>query len=132
MADPAFDLASVDLYVGRTTDLTFDLYGPAGEPLVITAQDNVRAKLWAEAGEAPEIDADLTSTDSVVTAISLGVVDTTPARVSVRFHQDDLALLAAGDYSIELLLVDDDDDGVAKPICRMPATLHGSPLGDVD
>lgn len=68
---------------------------------------------------------------SKITVNSVGVPSTTPARVTVRLHQNDTDTLTAGRYDGELALVDDDDDDVIKPVCRMKVDVIGSALGAV-
>lgn len=147
MPTPAFDLAEVVIYRNRTSDLTFDLYDPAGDPLVIAADDNVRFKLWSGTDAAtPSIDADAivaaainaaavannqTPTRSVVTILDLGTTDTTPARINVRLNQAELSALTPGDFFGEAILIDHSDGDVAKPLFRMPVKLEPSPAGSL-
>ena len=74
-----------DIVQGRTRDWTIDLYQADGvTPLVISALDNVRAKLWATDGASPAIEAEsLTPGTSFVTVNSVGVA-LSKARVALR------------------------------------------------
>jgi hypothetical protein len=124
--DPAFELQEIEIFVNRTTSFGFDLYDVADAPLVISAADGLRFVIWDADGEAPLLDCDLTGTTSKVIATALGIADDTPARATVRIHEDDTAGLTPGTYQGELILIDDSDDGVSKPLCRMPIKVTGS------
>ena len=123
-----------DIVQGRTRDWTIDLYQADGvTPLVISALDNVRAKLWATDGASPAIEAEsLTPGTSFVTVNSVGVVNTTPARVTIRWDNTDTAGLTAGSvYKWELLLVDQSDGSEPKTICMGTCLVRGAATGDV-
>ena len=132
MPDPQFWLPTIPLMQGRTSEAVIDLYGADGSPLVLSVTDEIRAVVWSTDDAAPEIEADTGTTDSKVTVDSVGVVNSTAARVTVRFHQADTADLdAATDYKFELYLLDDSDSDLAKPICRAPVTVSGSSTSSV-
>jgi hypothetical protein len=131
---PTFDIPQrLDLVQGRTRDWSFDLYEATGAPLVISALDNVRAKLWITDAASPAIEAEsLTPGTSFVTVNTVGVVNTTPARVTVRWDNTDTAGLTAGNvYKWELLLVDQSDGSEPKTICMGTALIRGAATGDV-
>ena len=135
MAVATFDIAQrSDIVQGRTRDWTLDLYQADGvTPLVIDALDNVRAKLWATDGAAPAIDAEsLTPADSYVEIVTNGVVNTTPAKVRIHWHQTDTVGLTAGSvYKFELLLIDQSDGSKAKTICMGTCLVRGAATGDL-
>jgi len=130
-----FDIAQrMDIVQGRTGGWPLDLYQADGvTPLVISALDNVRAKLWITDGASPAIEAEsLTPGTSFVTVNSVGVVNTTPARVTIRWDNTDTAGLTAGNvYKWELLLVDQSDGSEPKTICMGTALIRGAATGDV-
>lgn len=127
-ANARFNIGAFDLYVGRTTDVTFDLYGPDAEtPLVLQVADDVEARLWDTDGASPDWTTNTSGSDSKVTVNDVGSSGTTPARVTVRFHQTQTANLAIGRYNFELFLEDDSDSDLKKPLCRGTAVVNGSP-----
>ena len=127
-ANARFNIGNFDLYAGRTTDVTLDLYGPDAEtPLVLQSGDDVEARLWQTDGGAPSFSTNKAGSDSKVTVDNVGVTGTTPARVTIRFHQTQTASLTAGRYTFELFLEDDSDSDLKKPLCRGFATIKGSP-----
>lgn len=136
MPTPAtFDIPQRDdLVQGRTRDWTLDLYQADGvTPLVISALDNVRAKLWLTDAASPAIEAEsLTPGTSFVTVDSVGVVNTTPARITIRWDNSETANLTAGTlYKWELLLVDQSDGSEPKTICMGTVLVRGAATGDV-
>jgi hypothetical protein len=132
MPDPQFWLPTIELVENRTTEIVLDLYGADGSPLVLSVADELRAVVWSTDGAAPEIEADTGTSNSKVTVDDVGVVNATPARVTVRFHQTDTnALVAATAYTFELYLLDDSDSDLAKPVCRAPVTVSGSSTSSV-
>lgn len=127
-ANARFNIGSFPLYVGRTTDVTLDLYGPDGEtPLVLSVSDVVEARLWDTDGASPDWTANTSGTESKVTVVDVGTSGTTPARVTVRFHETQTAAIAAGRYNFELFVKDDSDGDLSKPLCRGSAVVNGSP-----
>lgn len=68
---------------------------------------------------------------SIVTIDDVGVADTSPATVTVRFHQNDTVDLAAGFYVFECAVVDDSDLDAIKPVCRTTVEVKGSGTGDL-
>lgn len=127
-ANARFNIGPFELFVGRTTDVTLDLYGPDAEtPLVIATADGVEARLWDTDGASPDFTTNKAGTDSKVTVVDEGVAGTTPARVTVRFHETQTNALAAGRYNFELFLEDDSDSDLKKPLCRGTAVVKGSP-----
>lgn len=131
MATPAFWIDPLDLFVRRTTKYTFDLYNEDGSALVIAADDNVRAKVWSTDDATPDIEADIGSSPSEVEVVTLGTPGSTPAQVTVTFHQTDTADLdPAVSYKFELFLVDNSDDDLAKPLCRADVVVAGTATGD--
>jgi hypothetical protein len=132
MPAPSLWIDPIDLFVRRTTKYTFDLYNEDGSQLVIAADDNVRAKVWATDDATPDIEADIGSTNSEVEVVTLGVPSTTPAQVTVTFHQTDTADLdPAVSYRFELFLVDHSDSDRAKVLCRAEVVVNGSAAGDM-
>lgn len=133
-ANPSFDIPQqLVLVQGRSLPWAFNLYDVARAPLVVDALDNVRAKLWTTDGASPAIDAEsLTPADSYVEIVTNGVVNTTPAKVRIHWHQSDTAGLTAGAvYKFELLLIDQSDGSKAKTICMGTVLIRGAATGDV-
>lgn len=123
-----------DIVQGRTRDWTFRLkQGDGATALVIDALDNVRAKLWYTDGASPDIEAEsLTPASSKVIVETVGVANTTPARVRVRWHKSDtINLVADRLYKYELILVDESDGSEPKTICMGTVLVRGAAAGDV-
>jgi hypothetical protein len=132
VSDPQFWLPTIELSQKRTSELVLDLYGADGSPLVLAADDEIRAAVWSVDGAAAEIVADTGTTNSKVTIDSLGVVNSTPARVTIRFHQTEtVSLVVATAYTFELYLLDHSDSDLSKPICRAPVTVNGSSTSSI-
>lgn len=110
--------AGTNYYVRAATSNTFQLSTAAGGTALDLTTNGAGTMTW-------------TAQISKVTVATVGAPATTPARVTVRLHQLDTARLTPGDYFAELLLIDDDDGDLAKPVCRFPVTLKGSATGEL-
>lgn len=125
------------LFAGRTEDNEFKLYKTNGSAMAIEATDVVRFKLALTPDGLPLLDIKSTTPlagGSFVTKLAHGVDGTTPAKVNVRFGQDDTKGLKAGDYFGELGLVDDGEvnpDNAFKRIAYGTVQVKASPGGDV-
>lgn len=129
----------IELEAGRTCDYVFSLYQPSGKPAAIPANSAARFKLCATADDAtPLLDIDSVAPltgKSVVTINSQGVQDVSPARVTVRFAQDDTKDFEPGaEYFGELGVVDASETDPLNAFKRAgygPVTIKPSPGGDV-
>lgn len=122
-------IGTFNLFFGRNTSVTFDLYGPDGTtPLVIEAADALEARLWLTDGAAAALVVTKATTPSVITVTTNGVPGTTPARVVVEFAETDTdGLTADARYKFELSIKDDSDSDQHKVLCRGEAVVKGSP-----
>ena len=122
-------IGTFNLFYGRNSQITLDLYGPDGEtPLVIESADALEARLWRTDGAAAALVVTEASTPSVITVTTNGVPNTTPARVVVEFGETDTdGLTADVRYKFELSVKDNSDSNQHKVLCRGEALVKGSP-----
>jgi hypothetical protein len=129
----------LEVDAGRTCDYDFALYQPNKKPAAIANNAAVRFKLSAAADDdTPLLDIDSIAAlagGSIITILSRGVQDVTPASVRVRFAQADTQLIEAGaDYVGELGVVDASETSPLNAFKRAgygPVTIKASPGGDV-
>jgi len=130
-----------DLHVGFTEDIEFTLYESDGKtPAVLGDTDHVRFKLAKKAGTEPVLDLSsiaATDNDSIVEIVSRGTSgeSPTPAKVNVRFAQDDTQVLSPlGEWHGIIGVVDRAEDAppdAFKIAGRGPVILKPKPGGAV-
>jgi hypothetical protein len=137
MSRPKLIWDEFSVFAGRTDDHKFTLFKTDERAMAIDSGDVVRFKLAKKPGDDPLLDIDslaASAAGSKVTKSVLGVENTTPAVVIVRFGQGDTVGLTPGDYFGELGLVDVSETNPANAFKRIAygkVTLKPSPGGDV-
>lgn len=112
------ELAEATTYwvIGRTST-TFQLAATRGGSAISISDDGTGTHTWTKG--------------STITVNTVGVAGTTPAKVTVKFHQWDTATLAVQEYTGALVLVDDDDGDTAKECGRGVVNVLGSGGGEL-
>lgn len=139
MSQPAFLWEPFEIQAGRTSDYQFKLYKPNKKAAAISGADVVRFKLTLKADDDdPLLDIRSGATlagGSTITVNVLGVEDTTPAEITVRFAQADTVDLDwMKDHHGELSLVDDSETvppDAIKRVAHGPVTVQASPGGNI-
>ena len=135
MPTAVFNGEEVEVYTTRYKPIIRDLYDADGEtPLVITALDNVRFKVWATDGTTPAIECQslVPGSGSYVAVTTIGSAGVTPARIVIHLLQADTTTLTVGtQYYGEVILIDQSDGSKAKPLGRFPIRVVGTAAGSV-
>lgn len=136
---PLHTFGPIDIYKGTTSDFTAKLYNEDNTAFGLAASDVVRVKVWdypSGNGSVPDLDLDSaapSANSSSVTIETIGSDGVTPARVKVRFAQDDTALLSEQEYRVEISYVDDSETAPTdanKVIAVGTANVIGTATGD--
>jgi hypothetical protein len=137
MSTARFDFGQLRAFQSRTVEHQFTLYLADGAtPAALASGDTVRFKVW-DVADAVVLDvnsAGALAGGSIVTVDVLGTAGVTPAEVTVKLAQADVAGIAAKTYQCELAQVDDSgtspDDPII-PIGRGTLKVETSAGGDV-
>lgn len=136
MAIPAFDLGIIASIPARSAwDHEFTLYEPGatstdvGFSAVMDVTDVARFRLFSDDDTAALItatDQAASANGTTVTINTRGTADTTPARITVDFDNDDLDL-SEGDYLFIVDIMDDSDSDRWQPACHGKIRIIASP-----
>lgn len=133
---PVFDLGTIASVPARSSwDLKATLYQPSATTnsvsyaAVLGADDIVRFRAWSDDGDTPIIsatDAAASAGGTTVTIDTRGVVETTPASVTVRLSATDTDQSVAN-YRWMIDIQDSSDSDRWQPACRGILQITSAP-----